>query len=296
MTLAPIIIFAFNRLEAFKMCVNALNQCKEAKESQLYVFVDGARSDTENEIVEKVREYALNISGFKSVACKFSKQNKGLGPSIISGVTDVINSHGKAIVLEDDLIVQSNFLTYMNQGLIRYQNSLEIFSVCGYSNRVKVPQDYQYDAYFCTRSSSWGWATWSNRWSTVDWELKNCNNLTHHKTAFNDWGGSDCFEMLKAWHEGKNKSWAIRFCFSQFLQNKVSLFPTKSLVKNDGFDGFGTNCRKYSRFKYDLMDMRISEFRFPESVNMNEAICRQALSYNSIWIRVWSRLMYMLIR
>jgi hypothetical protein len=296
MEYAPIIIFAFNRLDALSRCVNALRQCDGAIESNLYVFVDGARSDAEDTVVEQVRRYAANIKGFKSLICKFSKQNKGLGPSVISGVTDVINSFGKAIIIEDDLIVQPNFLTYMNQGLVKYQNSSEVFSICGYSNRVKVPQDYQYDAYFCTRSSSWGWATWFDRWSTVDWELKNWNNHTRYKKAFNAWGGSDCFSMLKAWHEGKNKSWAIRFCFSQFLQNKVSLFPTKSLVKNDGFDGFGTNCRKYSRFKYDLMDMQISEFRFPESGTMNEVLCHQALSYNSICIRVWSRLMYMIIR
>ena len=38
---------------------------------------------------------------------------------------------------------------------------------------MKVPKDYSYDTYFCTRSSSWGWATWADRWNSVDWELEN---------------------------------------------------------------------------------------------------------------------------
>jgi hypothetical protein len=249
MSLAPIIIFAFNRPEAFRACINALSKCPEAKESQLFVFVDGARNSTEEQTISKVRDFVAKIEGFKSVTHAFSQQNRGLGPSIISGVTEVINHYEQAIVIEDDLIVQPNFLGFMNQGLQKYRNESKVFSICGYTNRISIPKDYPYDAYFCTRSSSWGWATWADRWNTVDWELKNWEELTHYKKPFNDWGGSDCFGMLKSWHDGKIKSWAIRFCFAQFLQDKLSLFPTKSLLKNDGFDGAGTNCHKYSRFK-----------------------------------------------
>lgn len=45
----------------------------------------------------------------------------------------------------------------MNQGLDKYKEETSVFSICGYSNKVKVPKDYSYDTYFCTRSSSWGW-------------------------------------------------------------------------------------------------------------------------------------------
>lgn len=37
--------------------------------------------------------------------------------------------------------------------------------------------------------------------------------------------------MLRSVKEGWGNSWAIRFCFSQFLQNKFSLFPIISKVK-----------------------------------------------------------------
>ncbi len=293
---SPVIIFAFNRLQSLKRTVSSLLENDDAKRTDLFVFVDGARSEkpTEIDAVRNVQEFVKSIQGFKSVHYAFSPQNKGLGPSIISGVTRVINKYGKAIVVEDDLVLSKNFLAYMNEGLDVYEHKEEVFSVCGYSNRVKKPSDYAYDSYFCTRSSSWGWATWADRWNSVDWNLENWGEFKKYKKEFNRWGGSDCFKMLNDWKIGKNKSWAIRFCFSQFLQNKVSLFPIISKVANNGFDGNGTNCKKYSRFKFDYDNTEKKIFKYPSNTNINKKIYKSVMIYNSILIRLWSRIRYLI--
>lgn len=298
MQLVPIIVFAFNRPEALKNTIHSLLQNEEAKDSDLYVFVDGARSNKAGEIekVKTVQDFVKEITGFKSIHYTFSEKNKGLGSSIIQGVTQVINQYGKAIVLEDDLVFASNFLSYMNQGLERYEKEEKVFSICGYSNKVKVPKGYEYDAYFCTRSSSWGWGTWADRWNSIDWELKDWDKYKKMGKAFNKWGGSDCFRMLCSVKEGWGNSWAIRFCFAQFLQDKASLFPTISKVRNDGFDGEGTNCKKWSRFKYEFDKTENKTFAFPISQNINLNLYRSAMSYHSIAIRIWSKIMYQIYR
>lgn len=294
MEYAPIIVFAFNRLEALKHSIVSLLANDEAKDSDLYVFVDGARPNKQGEAakVEAVREYVKGIQGFRSLCYDFATENCGLGASIIRGVTEVIDKYGFAIVLEDDLVLAPNFLAFMNEGLQRYKDEQKVFSICGYSNRLKVPKDYTYDTYFCTRSSSWGWATWKDRWNSVDWELKDFEQYENKAKAFNRWGGSDCWKMLNDWHEGRNKSWAIRFCFSQFLQDKLSLFPIVSKVNNDGFDGEGTNCKKWSRFKFDFDESGSKSFSYPEHIEMNNALYKSVMSYNGLLIRAWSRLMY----
>ena len=298
MNSAPIIIFAFNRLEPLKATVTSVLQNSEASESDLYVFVDGARPNIEGEAekVNAVQDYVKTISGFKSITVRFSETNKGLGPSIIAGVTEVINKYGSAIVLEDDLILSKNCLAFMNQGLDKYKNEMTVFSICGYSNKVKIPKGYDYDSYFCARSSSWGWATWDDRWNSVDWELNDWNKYQSLKSAFNKWGGSDSFGMLNGWKEGRNKSWAIRFCFAQFLQDKLSLFPLISKINNNGFDGDGTNCKRYSRFKFDFDNSESKNFKFPSQIIMNPQLRRMALSYHSIPKRIWSRIMYMVYK
>ena len=114
------------------------------------------------------------------------------------------------------------------------------------------------------------------------------------KKAFNKWGGSDCYGMLLSVKEGWGDSWAIRFGYSEFLQDKVSLFPITSKVKNDGFDGQGTNCKKWSRFKYEFDEDGDKEFKLPSHISLNKKLYRSAMSYHSIMIRLWSRIMYII--
>ena len=294
--LAPIILFAFNRLTALQQTIASLLANDEARDSVLYIYVDGARPDHEGEDmkVQVVRDYVSSIRGFKEVHTDFSDGNRGLGASIIRGVTEVIHKHGRAIVLEDDLVLSPNFLCFMNHGLARYARESRVFSICGYSNKVKVPRGYEADTYFCTRSSSWGWATWADRWDSVDWEFEHWDTYKPHATAFNRWGGSDCWKMLRDWHDGRNQSWAIRYCFNQFLQNKLSLFPIISKVDNRGFDGEGTNCKKWSRFKFVFDTECKRNFTYPNEITIHPQLYKSAMSYHSIMMRIWSRVMYLL--
>ena len=70
---------------------------------------------------------------------------------------------------------------------------------------------------------------------TVDWEIQDWKELVNNKKqqkAFNK-NGSDMYSMLKGYMEGKNHSWAIRFCYNQFKLGKYSvvLFYQKSIMK-----------------------------------------------------------------
>ncbi len=128
----------------------------------------------------------------------------------------------------------------MNQGLDYYENNQKVMSVCGDSCKVKAPTNYPYDAYFFTRSSSWGWATWKDRWNLMDWKLNDWDSVVANRKAFIKSQGSDVFKMLNDWKKGKNHSWAIRFCYAQFVLSRLSVIPNRSFVDNEGFSGDGT--------------------------------------------------------
>ena len=95
--LAPIVVFAFNRVDTLKNTIESLKKNKEAKDSELYIFVDGPRANRkgEKEQVYAVQEYVKTISGFKNIQYTFSETNKGLAPSVISGTTTIINRYEK---------------------------------------------------------------------------------------------------------------------------------------------------------------------------------------------------------
>lgn len=111
MTYAPIVVFGFNRPDALKNTIASLLRNEEAKDSDLFVFVDGPREGKvgEKKKVREVREYVKSITGFKSLHYTFAKNNKGLANSIIGGVSEVINQYGRVIILEDDIVLSNNF-------------------------------------------------------------------------------------------------------------------------------------------------------------------------------------------
>ena len=291
MRYTPVVLLAYNRPEALRWTLAALAADDLALRTDLFIRIDGPKKEADAEKVKAVREVALAASGFHSVDVGWETKNRGLASSVIAGVERVLDISDTVIVLEDDLVTHPGFLTFLNEGLERYADVPEVFSVCGYSNRVRMPSGYGFDAYFCSRSSSWGWATWRNRWQSVDW-CPTPASLQKHALAFNRWGGSDCAKMLREWMEGKNSSWAIRFCYSQFLQGKVSLFPTESLVDpSAGFDGDGTHCKSYNRFRFRMAPPEQRAFRLPGEVEVIPSVRRDALHYHSLPLRAWTRFM-----
>lgn len=294
---APIILFAFNRLEPLKRCLASLLENSEAAETDLIVFVDGARPHKEGEAakVETVQSFVSQVKGFKSLETHFSDTNRGLGPSLIAGINDVISRYGKAIIVEDDLLCSSNFLSFLNQGLDYYQDKNEVFSISGETVKVKTPQGYSYDNYFAPRAGCWGWATWKDRWETVDFELKDWDVVKKNKCKFNRWGGSDCFKLLDGWHTGKNKSWAIRFNYSQFLQGKTSVFPVVSKVSNEGFEEDGTNCKKvrYNRFAMAGDKSGKKDFKFNPDTTEDPRFVRQRMKPVRLITRIYAKIVNM---
>lgn len=292
--MTPVVLVAYNRPEALRKALEALAANDFAAGTDLYVRIDGPKGPADAEKVDAVRAVAREAKGFRSVEVTCAPENRGLAASVIAGVERVLEVSDTVIVVEDDLLVHPAFLAYMNQALARYASEPEVFSVCGYTNRVTVPEGYGFDAYFGPRSSSWGWGTWRDRWQSVDWNPTPAS-LQKNARAFNRWGGSDCAKMLRDWMEGRNQSWAIRFCYSQFIQRKASLFPVRSLVDpSAGFEGDGTNCHKYSRFKFDMAAAEKESFRFPSAVETVPSLRRSALRYHSPVRRAWSRLMYLI--
>lgn len=242
---APIVLFVYNRPEHTKHILKSLNRLEEAKQSEFFIYSDGGNEKTEVEVsqVRDVLKSFQNASNFAKLTIVESDTNQGLAKSIISGVTDVINKYDKIIVLEDDLIVSGDFLTYMNNALKYYKNEGSVWAISAYTFPMKSLENYKHDIYFSGRGCSWGWATWKDRWETVDWEVSNYPSLKYDlsfRQKFAKWGNDlPCMLDSYAYHE--IHSWAIRWCLSGFLQNKYTVYPKLSRILNKGTDGTGTN-------------------------------------------------------
>ena len=153
--LAPIILFVYNRPKHTETVLNALKKNTLAKDSILYAFSDAAKKEKDFENVNKVRDIINKINGFKEVVITEAETNIGCADSIISGITKVINEHGKAIIVEDDILTAPNFLEFMNEALDKYEKNERIFSVSGYNVPMPIPGNYKKPAFLTYRYSSW---------------------------------------------------------------------------------------------------------------------------------------------
>jgi len=276
--LAPVVLFVYNRLDHTMSVIDSLSKNFLAKDTDLYVFADAAKTEKGIEKVNVVREYISQNEwkeNFKSVTIELAEKNKGLAKSVIQGVTGIIEKYGKVIVVEDDLILSPYFLDYMNDALEYYRGDAKIWSISGYSFPMKSLQRYPHDVFYSYRGCSWGWATWYDRWKNVDWNVSEYDKFICDEAwmkRFNR-GGVDLTNMLKMQMEGKIDSWAIRWCFAQSNQDMYTVYPKISYLENAGCDGSGTHSGANNDF-YTDMSQCVPKCRF-ETLKIEKKLTKE---------------------
>ena len=280
--LAPLVIFTYRRIP--DKLFESLLKNKLINETEIFVYSDGNKNENDLNDVLRVRKFLKNFKDFKSISIIGAEFNKGLANSIIEGVTEIINKYGKIIVLEDDLIVASDFLEFMNESLNFFENNKNIWSISGYCPDLPCLTYYKKDIFLSVRASSWGWATWKNRWEMTDWQVKDFIELKKNKDLIKEFetGGNDLFKMLELQMLGKIDSWAIRWCYSQFKNKMYTVYPIKSKIINEGFsDGLGTHNTSIShKWETEFVDKKI----ILEDVKIDDKIIKCFKKYHDLSI------------
>lgn len=290
---APIALFVYKRLDLTRQTVDSLQKNYLAGQSHLYIFSDAAKSqkDAKNDAsqVAEVREYIAEVEGFLSVTVINSPENKGCAKSIISGVSQIFETHEKIIVVEDDLVTTPNFLNYMNAALDYYEENKKAFAIAGWSISLSGVKT---DVYFIPRTCSWGWASWKDRWQGIDWAVSDYEQFKNDKPArkkFNQ-GGADLSRMLDLQMAGKIDSWAIRWCYAQYKMELLTVFPKTSKAKNIGFEVGATHTVNNPNFPLILDDGTKTIFDFNANVKINAVLLKQHNYYTSIPYKIKNRL------
>lgn len=285
---APVALFVYNRVNHTKQVLQALNENFDADKSELFIFSDAPSDESEEENVKKVREFIdeySHNSKFKHVEICYAKKNKGLSSSLIDGINQIINRYGRIIVLEDDHVTSADFILFMNKALDYYENDDRIWSISGFTPDLKALHHYKRDVYCGSRGYCWGWGTWKNRFDKVDWEVKDYDNFMKDKRAqkrFNR-NGMDMTPLLKLQQEGKVNSWAIRWCYQEYKENMLTIFPKHTKVKNIGFDGSGTNSGSGNVFRAKMKVEQEWDFSYDEYDNR---VFKELSNYHSrLYIR-----------
>ncbi len=266
--LAPIALFTYNRPYHTRKTVEALVRNILAEKSEVVIFSDGPRSAKDEEDVFSVRGYLKTIHGFRKVSIVERDGNRGLAPSIIAGVGEIVKEYGRIIVLEDDLVSSPFFLKFINEALEHYQDDERVVSAHGYVYPVSTTLP---ETFFLRGADCWGWATWKRGWDLFEPDGAKLLAELRKRGLGRDFDFNGTYpytKMLEEQTKGKNDSWAIRWYASAFLQGKLTLYPGRSLIKNIGADASGTHLGTTNIYDTEVSRNQLTVAEIPVEENL----------------------------
>jgi hypothetical protein len=271
----PIALFIYNRPAHTRVVLESLSRCRRLDECSLKIYCDGPKRAEDTAAVNEAREVAREWAARFDAELIERDSNLGLARSVVNGVSELCDTHGRVIVIEDDFALSPAFLDYMLSALDRYEDEPNVYQICGYMFPIRhAPQP---DAFFLPLTTTWGWATWSRAWRVFDWRPADAESLRDPEVRrrFNLNNAYPYAEMLERKLNGENDSWGILFWWAVFRANGLVLHPRKSLVWNGGFDASGTHCGDQAWTSQALSEIASDQwttkpFQFPEQVATDE--------------------------
>jgi hypothetical protein len=195
-----VILFAYKRPRTLKRVLKSHYKI----DADYFCFID------KSEIKKQIYSIVHN-SGLYEITLR--PYNYGLNRNIKDGITEIFNKgYEAAIILEDDILIKKGGLEWLKEQLEIYKHTENIGAVSLCKGKV-------FDQFKC-----WGWATWKNRWSGIDW------SLDVHGRYKSGWD--------------KHHSWDQYVAFYFDLTGQFTRCHYKGLSKHIGY--FGTHYSWYS--------------------------------------------------
>jgi hypothetical protein len=236
---AAVLFMVFNRPDLTK---RVFEEIKKARPSRLYLASDGPRKeiDGENNKVKEVR----NIFNLIDWPCKvkklFRKNNLGCKHGPIHAINWFFKHEKEGIILEDDCLPSQSFFIFCERLLKKYRNS-DISMISGYTI---LKQDSKFSYQYSRLMNVWGWASWRRSWKyyNPNLDVKDIETNSHIFSKFLTYSSS-LKKMFKSFVLKNHDIWDMPWIFTCMKNYSFSIMPTKSLIKNIGFDNRATHTK-----------------------------------------------------
>jgi hypothetical protein len=275
---APIVLFTYRRPQTAYKTLIALSKNPLAEQSTLYIYADGPKENSSEEVlldIKKNRQIIRKKKWCKEVVIIERDKNKGLANSVIEGITEVVNKHGKVIVMDEDMFPATGFLKYLNDALFKYEKEERVMQVSGYILPFADRTTPTHSAYFVPYPGSPAWATWKRAWDKFDPQaigyekLKTNDDLALKFDVDGLYPYSDM--LISQMESSKVDSWAIRWQWTFFINNGLALSPDKSLTQYLTSGDKATHVRGNDLpFTHDDFDRNYFINHFPAQITVNE--------------------------
>lgn len=256
----PVVMISYNRPDLVRMTMKNVALADGASERDIFMYIDGPRNEKDkvkqNEIASIVGSYADRLPRISIIR---RDHNFGCRNNIVDAITSVINRFGRAIIVEDDILVSRTFFRYMDMALDTYSDDSSIWAIDAYQHpNLKIPKNYPFDVYLSRFFMCWGWGTWANRWNAVDFEMRDWVTLKYDDKVVEklNHAGNNLIPMVESQLAGRLKTWDVQCMYYVAKNNLFCVEPKYQLSKNIGYlpsnDGEHCNgvCPHVTRQKY----------------------------------------------
>lgn len=297
----PLLILAFNRPTHVKRLIDSLRPLRPQK---ILISVDGPRANNnlDSQRIAQVLAEIRKIDWTTDIELRVREKNLGLRFAVADAVTWVTDIYGEVIVLEDDVEVGPEFLSFMSHMLDKFRNDSRVGHISGYN---PVPQEFLTNPNDQIRLSlipeSYAWATWSRAWKLYDPELDwaTSQSLGQLNVRFGGLFPALVWKLnfLDAKKENIN-TWAYRWAATLWSKNMVCVVPNSNISTYWGMSD-GTHTRNPNKFaQLEIAPLPPKQENWELDLAADEWLLRKYFRCSPIGviIRIFESLMLTLIR
>jgi hypothetical protein len=236
------------------------------------------------EIVNKRRAKLIDI--------RIAPENEGCFKGVTNAITWGFSKFEKLIIVEDDIEVGDKFLEFTSLMLDEFEANKDIGSIAGMN---MVPSSHisrkNQSIRLSIFTSSWGWATWKDRWNDYLEDLKKFpdEDFTINNDYWNSLRKQYWTDVFQSVSSGLTDSWAYRWEYSNFLRDRMTIYPMRNLVLNRGFGQNATHTTDSNDPWWHPKEIS-TDFRYSGVGNLMERdhLADEWVSDNHYRIKFWS--------
>jgi hypothetical protein len=250
------LVIAFSRLEGVERLLNSINP---SEIESLYFAIDGPTSDqiiaTQVQIAKILDSYCRRNS-IRLVVWQ-RDENLGVAAAIISAIDWFFAHEDFGIVLEDDLVVGEDFVSFVRENKYQLERD-EVLLISG-------DQFDQHGQIAASRSWTnypliWGWATSRKKWKEMRHGIVDAKVCLYRKPFS---------RVENFWRVGTLRvrsrevdTWDIPLVYFMLQNRKLCLTPVRNLISNLGNDQFASHTEE-GAFPLNLPIQRLSFSEVP---------------------------------
>lgn len=227
---------------------------KQARPPRLYIAADGPRAGnaSDAELCQQTRMIASQIDWQCELHLLFQDENLGCKYGPLTAINWFFSQELEGIILEDDCVPDPAFFPYCSDLLERYRDNERILTISGFNFGYK-PENPKYSYFFSRYMNPVGWASWKRSLNLVDYQLKQWNQMKkvsflhrHTRNSLLDFDWKWVKDWRKTFDELVNNNvnaWDYYWMFAGMKYDTLTIFPTRDLIENIGFDDSATHTK-----------------------------------------------------